>query len=616
MGDRAFDDGLRTLLDVSSDAVFLVTLDGRILHGNPQACRMFGYSAEELTHLTRLDLVVDDERLRAGTAERARAGSHKANVTLIRKNGERFEGEVTATEFRQRDDEPRVWIVVHDLSERQRADDATRALRESEETFRALAEASLEGIFLQREGRILLANAAVERMHGAPRGGLVGRNMLDFVVPEVRDDILRRAKALTEESYETIGLRLDGTRFPAEVHPRTGPMDFRGQPTRVVAVRDLTARKQLEAKLALADRMTSLGTLAAGVAHEINNPLAAVTLSVELARKELASCPEARTARAAELLANAAENAERVRRIVLDLRAFARPAEEPFARVDVAQVIAYAQNVASHEVRHRARVEVSIATLGEIYGSRARLEQVMLNLLVNAAQALPDDGAEHRIDVEVRDHGEDHIEIEVRDTGVGIPPELRARLFDPFVTTKPVGVGTGLGLSICHTIVTSLGGTIDVESEVGKGTSFRVVLPRGSAPEPSLAGQPKRPPTKGRARILLIDDERHIRDVLVQLLDAHDVVSVGDVPAALALLCQGEEFDAILCDVMMPGLTGADFHDEVERRWPALLGRIVFVTGGAVTPRARELLDRASNPPLEKPFSSGEIELRIAALLR
>jgi PAS domain S-box-containing protein len=614
-GNR-FDDGLRTLLDVSSDAVFLTTIDGRILHANPRGCQLLGYTLAEVTKLTRLDVVLDDERFRAAAGVRASAGGHRANLTLVRKGGERFDAEVTAAEFRQRDDEGRVWILVHELSERQRADEATRALRESEETFRALAEASLEGIFLQCDGRILLANAAVERMHGAPRGGLVGRSMLDFVAPEVREDILRRATARSEEPYETIGLRLDGTTFPAEVHPRTGPMDFRGSPTRVIAVRDLSARKQLEEKLALADRMTSLGTLAAGVAHEINNPLAAVTLSLELARSELARSPDASTSRVAELLATAEENAQRVRRIVRDLRAFARPAEEPLAPVDLAEVIAYAQNVAHHEVRHRARVEVTIGPVGEIYGSRARLEQVMLNLLVNAAQALPDDGAEHRIDIDVRAQGEQRIEIVVRDTGVGIPPELRPRLFDPFVTTKPIGVGTGLGLSICHTIVTSLGGTIDVESEVGKGTTFRVVLPRGSAPPQLRArAEPKRVRPNERGRILLIDDERHIRDVLVQLLDAHDVVTVGDVPAALALLCRGDAFDVILCDVMMPGMTGADFHDEVERRWPELLERIVFVTGGAVTPRARELLERASNAPLEKPFSADELDLRIAALL-
>ena len=612
-----FDERLRSLLDASSAAVFLATVDGQILSGNQAVCRMFGYALEELPTLTRRDLTVDDDRLRAALTERSRTSGLQSNVGLVRKGGERFEAALTSAEFRSASGEPHVWIIIHDLSERQRAEDATRALRESEETFRALAEASFEGIFLQRDGRILLANAAVERMHGLPRGGLVGSHILDCVAPEARDDIQQRVAALSEEPYETLGVRADGTRFFAEVQGRTGPVNFRGQPTRVVAVRDVTARKQLEAKLTLSDRMASLGTLAAGVAHEINNPLAAVMLSIELAHKELAGGRDANLARASELLASAAEHAVRVQRIVKDLRALARPEAEPPAQIDLAEVIAYAQSVASYQIRHRARVEVHIAPLGPIYGSRARLEQVILNLLVNAAQAIPDDGAEHRIAIEVREHGPDRFAIEVHDTGVGIAPELRARIFDPFVTTKPVGEGTGLGLSICHTIVASLGGTIDVESEVGAGTTFRLVFPRGSAPIGAPAPAADVPAsTVRRARILIIDDERHIRESLVLLLDEHETIAVADVPAALALLDRGETFDVMLCDLMMPGMSGADFHDEVERRWPALLGRILVVTGGAVTPRSQALLQRTVNRPLEKPFFATVLEARIAELLR
>ena len=364
--------------------------------------------------------------------------------------------------------------------------------------------------------------------------------------------------------------------------------------------------------------MASLGTLAAGVAHEINNPLSAVMLSLQLARKELARDPDARLARTVELLANAAESAERVQRIVKDLRALARPEDEPLAQIDLAEVIAYAQSIASYQIRHRARVEVRIAPLPPLYGGRARLEQVILNLLVNAAQAIPDDGAEHLIGVDVSDSGPDRFAIEVHDTGVGIAPELRARIFDPFVTTKPVGEGTGLGLSICHTIVTSLGGTIDVESEVGKGTTFRIVLPRGSAPtaEPAAASAGAvAATTVRRARILVIDDERQIRETLVHLLDQHTTTAVADAATGLALLERGETFDVILCDLMMPGMSGADFYDEVARRWPALLGRIVIVTGGAVTPRSTELLARTVNRPLEKPFSTTVLEARIAEIV-
>jgi len=616
-----FDAALHRLLDASSDTVVLATVDGQILSGNHAARQMLGYSSEELPGLNWRDLTVDDNGLRAALAEPSRAGGQKITVVVVRKGGERIEAELMSAEFRSPSGVPRVWTIIHDLSGRKRAEDTARALRESEETFRALAEASFEGIFLQREGRILLANAAVERMHGLPRGGLIGVHILDCVAPEARDDIKQRVATLSEEPYETIGVRRDGTRFFAEVQARTGPVNFRGEPTRVVAVRDVTARKQLEAKLALSDRMASLGTLAAGVAHEINNPLTALMLSIDLAHEELARGRDARIARIAELLETAGESAVRVQRIVKDLRSLARSEDEPSAQIDLAEVIAYAHGIASYQIRHHARVEVRIAPLGPVYGDRARLEQVVLNLLVNAAQAIPNDGAEHRIAIDVREHGADRFAIEVRDTGVGIAPELRARIFDPFVTTKPIGEGTGLGLSICHTIVASLGGTIDVESEVGKGTTFRIVLPRGSAPTPALAVTPPAgvavaASTVRRGRILIIDDERHIRETIVQALDEHDATAVADAPTALALLDRGETFDVILCDLMMPGMSGADFYDAVERRWPDLLGRILVVTGGAVTPRSKEVLARAVNPPLHKPFRATVLDARIAALLR
>jgi PAS domain S-box-containing protein len=555
---------------------------------------MFGRRADEFAALSAADFSSDPEALARLTAERKRRGAIRVTVPLLRKDGERFEAEITSAEFGLAGGETRVWVVVHDLSERKRADDATRALQESEATFRALSEASFEGIFLHRDGRILQTNSAMDRMYRSQHGELIGRRLLDFVAPSDHALVMRKVAERSEEPYEGIALRMDGTTFPAEVQARTGPVNFRGEPT----------------------RMAALGTLAAGVGHEINNPLSVVMLSLELAQKELARrVDEGAIARVQEMLANASESAERVHRIVRDLRALARPLEEPLAEIDLAEVIAYAQNVASYQLHERARVEVHIAPLGPIYGSRARLEQVLVNLLVNAAHAIPDDGGDHRIDVDVSEAGPGRFAIEVRDTGVGMAPDLRARIFDPFVTTKPIGEGTGLGLSICHTVVTALGGTIDVDSEVGKGSRFRVELPRGSAPDvtPGRAAVPSAP---RRARVLIIDDEKHIRDMLVRLLEAHDAVAVTDAPAALARLERGEVFDVILCDLMMPGMSGADFYEEVERRWPALVDRIIIVSGGAVTPRSQALLERVASPPLEKPFAPAVLEARIAALLR
>ncbi len=262
-------------------------------------------------------------------------------------------------------------------------------------------------------------------------------------------------------------------------------------PIYVVLGRDISRGKALESQMILNDRLTSLGTMAAGVAHEINNPLAYVLSNLAFLAEQLADLgtthPElapivGELERAA---VDAIDGAQRVRGIVADLRSFSRTDDQTPMPIDVADTLEIAVRMTQHELRHRAHLIRQYAPVPMIIADSARLGQVFVNLLLNAAQALTDGQPEtSQIRLRIEAPTPRWVNIEVIDNGPGIEPELQSRIFDPFFTTKPQGVGTGLGLSVCHGIVTSLGGHIELESTVGKGTVVRVVLPaaEGYAP--------------------------------------------------------------------------------------------------------------------------------------
>jgi nitrogen-specific signal transduction histidine kinase/CheY-like chemotaxis protein len=381
--------------------------------------------------------------------------------------------------------------------------------------------------------------------------------------------------------------------------------------------RDVSARKALEAQLIQADRLAAIGTMAAGIAHEINNPLAYVMLNLDWIARKL---PEVMTAPSSidaliELLHEAHRGAEKVASIVRELRTFSRADGETRKRVDLAAVVRSAIKISGHEIRHRARVSTSFEPTPAVWANESRLEQVVLNLLINAAHAMPETRVDaNEIRVQVRTDGDGGVVLEVTDNGEGIPQEVLPRIFDPFFTTKPRGAGMGLGLSICHGIVMALGGRITVHSVPSEGTTFRVVLPatdREDDVEAEPAESEDEPPTpRGpRARVLVIDDELPIANTMRDLLGArHDVTATTSVRDALAALQSGRDFDVIFCDLMMPGMSGIELFEELRDHHPSLVDRIVFMTGGAFTARAAAFLATTENRRVEKPFSLGLIE--------
>ena len=358
------------------------------------------------------------------------------------------------------------------------------AVRESEKNFRALIEAAPDGVIVHREGRVVYVNRAIVASLGYDDATeLLHEPVLELVHPTDRDAMRQglaapNGEATAKPVVERRLLRKDHSVVVMEV---TGlQVTFQGGPAIMAITRDVTERVQMQQRLRIADRMASVGMLAAGIAHEINNPLAYVIANLgylgEALNRGSAATADDR-AEVGDVLKEAHEGCQRIKQIVRDLKTFSREDETPSKPVKVRGVIESAINMAWNEIRHRARLVKDFADVPPVLAKESRLGQVFLNLLVNAAQAIPEGGAEdNEIRVTVRSEA-GRVVVEVRDSGCGIPPETLPRIFDPLFTTKPVGIGTGLGLSISHSIVTGMDGEISVRSEVGQGTTFIVSLP-------------------------------------------------------------------------------------------------------------------------------------------
>ena len=491
-------------------------------------------------------------------------------------------------------------------------------IAQSDANFRAVIESMADLVSVYRDGRLAYVNAAGLRLFGLDGSG------------EWRDDADLRTRIHPEDQARAQQWRSSGQAAgdPIELRLRGGDGSWReceistvtaafgGRPALVLTGRDVTERKRMQSKLLVSDRMASLGTLAAGIGHEINNPLTYVMGNLDVLREALdgdAWPPDSERVELLRMIAESSDGAQRVSQIVKGLRSFSRSDGTKVGPVDLVHVVEQAVKLTANELNHHARLVRDYAPTPPVIADDGRLTQVVINLIMNAVHAIPVGRRDaHQVTLRTRSDRGTAV-IEVQDTGSGIAPEVLQRVFDPFFTTKDVGEGTGLGLSICHGIVSGFGGQISIESTVGQGTTVRVALPGAAPAEVQDAPAPVAPPASPRNRVAIVDDDPMVGEALRRALSRDNEVCVfAEARALLDQIATGKRFDAIVSDVMMPTMTGLDLLDELERVEPDQAARMVFITGGVFTEETRRRLDQVAAPRLDKPVMLADLRALIA----
>jgi signal transduction histidine kinase/CheY-like chemotaxis protein len=380
---------------------------------------------------------------------------------------------------------------------------------------------------------------------------------------------------------------------------------------------DVTGEREIQSKLLQTEKMAALGQLVSGIAHELNNPLTTIMGYGQLLLGHGLTPPQLSKAR------KVFQEAERARRIVKNLLYFARENKPERTRVNLNEIVERTLALRSYELRvENIVIECDLApNLPETMADPHQLQQVVLNLLANAEQALLEDRGQGHVWIRTHRIGGNRISLEVSDDGPGIPKEVGSRIFDPFFTTKPSDVGTGLGLSIVYGIVHQHGGEVTFENQSGSGARFVVELPLVAVqprdPEASLSLGAEREPNVTRGRILVVEDEPTVAQLIVDVLreEGHQVEAVLDSQEGLTMLSRGS-YDLVLCDLRMPRLDGPAFYDTLVRTGSAEHQRIIFVTGDTLAPRTLEFLEANKLPYLSKPFLVEELKLAVNCRLQ
>lgn len=504
--------------------------------------------------------------------------------------------------------------------------------------FRSLVENNADAIVVvNRQGTVRYINKAAETFYGRDKEGLVGQRFGFVIAGDAMTEIEVRSPAGEKRSGEM----------------RAALIDWEGESAWLASIRDVTDRKraeELQRRLVHADRLASIGQLASGVAHEINNPATFIHGNTEIMQEDMGVLREALSELRSTCVAGGAASAcceheafdeisgryglesvleemetmlvhnrigiERISKIVKALGSFSRIERDEIEPVDLNEIIDGACSMTFNEIRHRAALQRDSSPLPLIMGDRGKLAQVFTNLLINAAHAIEPGAAEqNRIRVTTSITRSEVIAT-IEDTGCGISQENLDRIFKPFFTTKPRGQGTGLGLPLSADIVEKHDGQLRVTSTVGKGTRFEVALPLRLPDDDRVSRLARAADGRDaessrselRARILIIDDEHMLLDSLDRMLrHAHEVIVANGGVAGITKLEESPEFDVLICDLMMPDVDGIAFYDVVRQRWPELLQRIVFCSGGAFTDSAKDFIGmiRDNHIFIEKPIKRG-----------
>jgi two-component system, cell cycle sensor histidine kinase and response regulator CckA len=515
----------------------------------------------------------------------------------------------------------RVLIVSRNVTRHR--DDHADAVRAAERR-RALLDAFPEAITVfDRAGTIVDFKGARDIPIPMAPEALIGKNLRSMTHVPVEEILALLEKAFASRQTEEIEYEAV---VRGEVRYRVATLRAISDAEAVWIARDVTADRVRARALAQADRLASLGTLVAGITHELNNPLHYVSSNVEFVGEYLAAGSHGTLpVDVRDALTDSTAGLRAMRSIVASLRAFATADEPTDVAVDVRAAIDTALHLVGRELLAHASVHLDLATEAHVKCPSKRLTQVLVNLLLNASQALRDDTREkNEIKVTVKACGEARVAIEVSDNGRGIPFAIRSRIFDPFFTTRTLGQGTGLGLAIAQNIVRAALGEIQVESIEGVGSVFRVVLPAAvaavvpTAPTSGIALFATAPPSARSlhpavpgARVLVVDDDDAMLRSITRSLGGFDVQAASSAAEALTHL-ENATFDLVLSDVVMPEQTGVDLYKAVAARWPGREASIVLMSGGVLSERDRAFLATSQVPLLAKPFDAARLDEHLA----
>ena len=546
---------------------------------------------------------------------------HGVAVIPIERRGERI-GAVTIGSERVHTFSPleleRVEAIADLLSFALANAELFESMRQAEWRFRTLFRAAPDAVLtvLQTTGRVREANDAVRAVFGLEPHQVIGRTLVELVVPEDRPAL-----------EATLAKAFAGTHARAEVHVHTPSGATRvvalaanrlpeaDPPSALLVGRDMTQEREMRLRLMESDRLAAVGELVAGVAHEVNNPLSSISAFAQLLLRDDDLTPEHR-----ESIEVIRAETTRASQVVKDLLTFARRSDPRREPLDVNNVVTRTLRMRQYQLSEasvRTRQELS-SNLPAVLGDSRQLQQVCLNLVSNAVHAMSTIGG-GTLTVRTGEE-DDHVVLEVSDTGPGISPAARAHIFEPFFTTKGEGEGTGLGLSVSYGIVKAHGGAIEVAQTGPEGTTFRVRLPAANAragmrATPADAGMPVlRSPIAG-IRLLFVDDEPTLRSGMEAFgrLRGFTVVTASDGIEGLSQT-RSSGVDAVVCDLRMPGMDGYAFYDQLRAERPGLAARTVFVTGDVVSSETHQSVLR--QPVLAKPFSFDKIEEAVIAVMR
>jgi len=474
-------------------------------------------------------------------------------------------------------------------------------LRRCESNLVRLLDASSDGILIHRDLRYIYANPAALKLVGRAREEVIGHSPFELVPPRFRMLLAERimeaytTRAPIPEIEERL-LHASGAEVPVEVVAI--PVIFAGDVSTLVHIRDITARRELEVRLRAADRLASAGLIASGVAHEIGNPLTYALSNVELLDERLRGESGASSRDLLDLIASVRDGIERASHVARDVSVFTSPLHARPGAIDIHRLLRSTLAFLGPELRSRANVVERFGDVPLVLANESRLAQVFLNLLTNAVQSFAGRGRGPN-DIIITTHAaNESVIVEVEDTGLGIPPELHSTIFEPLFTTKPDG--SGLGLAVSKDLLAKEGGAISVESVIGAGTKFIVVLP--AAPRESEPAARPRERSAGK-RILIVHDEPRIAASLKMLLSDHRTTLATSGHEALRRIHSGEEFDVVVCDLLMEKIDGIDLYRRLQAERPELASRIIFLTGDAFICRSQQFLSSVPNRHIQTPFA-------------